>query len=229
MATFSSKLPEAPAMVTVTWLPATCMPACTMTSAMVGLRLPGMIDEVSPSSGITSSPRPQFGPELIQRRSLAILMHDAAITFSTPDNSSRASCAAMPSTLQGLGWKGRPVRRATSAQNASAKPGGALSPVPAAVPPCGSISRRGRVASMRAMPCPTWAAKPSKLRPSVVGTASIRWVRASFRMSAKSVARAWRLSRRAASAGSSRSSSSSTALRCITVGKLSFDDCERLT
>src|SRR5256885_11288441 len=59
-----------------------------------------MMEELSPSSGNTSSPRPQRGPEPSRRMSLAILASEPATTLSAPETSMSASCAAMPSNLQ---------------------------------------------------------------------------------------------------------------------------------
>ncbi len=84
--------------------------------------------------------------------SLAILFSETASTLSAPDASTMASWAAKASNLFGAVTKAKPVMAATSAANASAKPSGALSPVPTAVPPCARRRRRGSVASTRSMP-----------------------------------------------------------------------------
>src|SRR6202035_780893 len=51
-----------------------------------------MIDDVSPSCGITNSPRPQRGPEPNSRISLAILSSETAIVLRAPETSASASC-----------------------------------------------------------------------------------------------------------------------------------------
>src|SRR3546814_8293098 len=84
-------------------------------------------------SGRRSSPRPQRGPEPSSRRSLAILVRLTASTLSAPESSTIVSWVASASNLLGAVAKGRPVAVAASAAKSSAKPGGALSPVPTAV------------------------------------------------------------------------------------------------
>ena len=77
--------------------------ACSTTSATVGFVLPGMIDDVRPSGGRTSSHNPQRGPEPSRRRSLAILMSDTVNPFRMPDSDTSSSCAAIASNLLGAG------------------------------------------------------------------------------------------------------------------------------
>ena len=97
IATLSSKLPVAPAQAIVASLPITRAPTMMTASGMTGLTLPGMIDEPGCRSGMCSSPRPVFGPDPIQRRSLQILVSETAMTRRAPDAStspSRAPCAS---------------------------------------------------------------------------------------------------------------------------------------
>ena len=124
--------------MTVTWLPITWAQTMVSASHWVGLTLPGMIDEPGSFSGSRSSPKPQRGPEPSSRTSFAILVRLTATTFSAPDSSTRASCAASASNLFSAVTNGRPVIAATSRANFSAKPGGAFRPVPTAVPPWAS-------------------------------------------------------------------------------------------
>ena len=107
-------------------------------SHWVGLTLPGMIELPGSFSGSFSSPRPQRGPEPSRRMSLAILVSDTASTLSTPDSSTSVSWLASASNLLGAVSNGSRVSLAISAANFSAKPFGALSPVPTAVPPWAS-------------------------------------------------------------------------------------------
>ena len=76
--TLSSKLPCEPATVIATSLPMTWMQTIVIASLWVGFTLPGMIDEPGSFSGRISSPRPQRGPEPIQRTSLAIFISETA-------------------------------------------------------------------------------------------------------------------------------------------------------
>ena len=66
-----------------------------------------------------------------------------------------ASCAASASNLLGAEVNFMPVIAAMRSATFSAKPFGALSPVPTAVPPCASCISAGSVSSMRAMPFST--------------------------------------------------------------------------
>ena len=87
--------------------------------------------------------------------SLAIFISDTAMTFSAPDISTSASCAASASNLFSAVTKGRPVILATSSAKRSAKPTRLLRPVPTAVPPWASWYRRGNAPVTRAMPFST--------------------------------------------------------------------------
>ena len=124
-------------------------------SHWVGLTLPGMIDEPGSFSGSDSSPRPERGPEPRRRMSLAILNSEAATVLMAPWLKTIASCAASASNLLGAEVKGRPVIAAIRSATLSAKPAGALRPVPTAVPPCASSISMGSVSSIRAMPFST--------------------------------------------------------------------------
>ena len=104
-------------------------------SHWVGLTLPGMMEEPGSFSGMKISPNPHRGPEASQRTSLAIFIRLAARAFKAPWVKTRASLAVRAWNLLGAVRKGRPVRWATSWAAAVSNPGGALSPVPTAVPP----------------------------------------------------------------------------------------------
>ncbi len=56
----------------------------------------------------------------------------------------------MASKRLGAGTNGQPVRSASRAMTLGANSGGALRPVPTAVPPSGSSARRGLTAASRA-------------------------------------------------------------------------------
>ena len=120
--------------------------------------------------------------------SLAILVRETATTLSAPDTSTKASCAPMPSNLLGFGLKATPLSVLTSSQKTASNPAGALSPVPTAVPPCGSRHSRGNVASMRSIPKAICWRKASNAWPMVIGTASMRCVRPIFTTSLKASA-----------------------------------------
>ena len=155
--TLSSKLPLAPASVIVASLPMTCAHTMSVASGMTGLTLPGMMLEPGCRSGRWISPSPARGPELIQRRSLQILVRLTATTLAAP-------LTARPAR-PGLAWaskwlsasrSGMPVSSASTAVTAAANPGAALRPVPAAVPPSGSSAAScGGVAAPGPGPSPT--------------------------------------------------------------------------
>ena len=121
-------------------------------SHCVGFTLPGMMEEPGSFSGNCNSPRPERGPEPKNRMSLAILNSAAATVLMAPWVITIASCAANASNLFGAVVKGRRVILAMCSATFSAKPLGALRPVPTAVPPWASCMSIGNVCSMRAMP-----------------------------------------------------------------------------
>ena len=90
--------------------------------------------------------------------SLAILKSAAAAALIAPCENTMESWAASASNLLGAVTKGRPAIEAIRSATFSAKPTGALSPVPTAVPPCASSIRPGKVSSMRLIDEATWAA-----------------------------------------------------------------------
>jgi hypothetical protein len=99
------------------------------------LTLPGMIEEPGSFSGSRSSPSPQRGPEPSRRMSFAILNSPVAAAARAPWTKTSASWAASASNLLDALRKGRPVAAASRAAKSSPNRGGALSPVPTAVPP----------------------------------------------------------------------------------------------
>ncbi len=90
--------------------------------------------------------------------SLAILNRDAATVLMAPWVITMASWAASASNLLGAVVNLSLVILAMLRATFSAKPFGALRPVPTAVPPCASCMRAGSVCWMRAMPFSTCAA-----------------------------------------------------------------------
>ena len=124
----------------------------SVASGMTGLTLPGMIEDPGCRSGMCSSPRPVFGPEPIQRRSLLILVSDTAIVRSAPDASTRPSRLACASKWSLASVIGSSVSAASSAMTFCGKPSGVLMPVPTAVPPSGTSATRGSADCTRSMP-----------------------------------------------------------------------------
>jgi hypothetical protein len=112
---FSSKFPAAPHQAMVASWPITCAQTMSRLSAITGFTLPGMMLEPGWTSGSFSSPRPQRSA---QER----------------DGVFRSLRLEMIARFD----ERHPVRREISAITAAANPGGALSPVPTAVPPRGS-------------------------------------------------------------------------------------------
>ena len=121
-------------------------------SQITGLTLPGMIEEPGCRSGRAISPRPVFGPEPIQRRSLLIFMSENAMFRSWPEASTRPSRLAWASKWLRASVSGRPVSSASSSITRAEKPFGVLMPVPTAVPPSGTSATRGSADWMRSMP-----------------------------------------------------------------------------
>ena len=133
--TFSSKAPCAPPQAIAASLPTTFAHTMSTASGITGLTLPGMIEEPGCRSGIAISPRPVFGPEPIQRRSLQIFVRDTAIVRSAPDISTSPSRFDCASKWLRASVSGRPVCSTRFAMTFCGKPSGVLIPVPTAVPP----------------------------------------------------------------------------------------------
>ena len=70
----------------------TCAQAIVTASGITGLTFAGMIEEPGCSAGKAISPRPDSGPEFIQRRSLAIFVSETAAARAWPESSTSASC-----------------------------------------------------------------------------------------------------------------------------------------
>ena len=85
MCVFSSSWPAPQASATAWSFPITCMQAMFAASQMLGLTLPGMIDEPGSTAGRSISPKPVFGPEASRRRSLQIFCRSSASSFSADD------------------------------------------------------------------------------------------------------------------------------------------------
>ena len=150
----------------------TCTATMVRASHWVGLTLPGMMEEPGSFSGMKISPRPHRGPEASQRTSLASFMRSAARAFKAPWENTSPSRADKAWNLLGAGRKGRPVSRATSSAAAASKPGGALSPVPTAVPPKASSYRPASEARIMSRACSSMDRQPLISWPKVMGTAS---------------------------------------------------------
>jgi hypothetical protein len=142
--TFSSKLPDCPAMVMVASLPITWAATIAVASGITGLTLPGMIDEPGCRPCSSISPRPASGPEFIQRRSLAIFISATAVVLSWPDNATAVSCEPIRANRF---WPGVNSTWVRPLAKPAANCGWALIPVPTAVPPWASACRLGSVAS----------------------------------------------------------------------------------
>ena len=135
---FSSRLPWAAANAIVVSLPSTWAQTISMASHWVGLTLPGMIELPGSFSGRISSPSPARGPEPSQRMSLAIFASGTASPRSPAEAAATASAPPSAANLFAAVTNGYPVAAAIRAATSTANPGGALSPVPTAVPPAAS-------------------------------------------------------------------------------------------
>ena len=94
-----------------------------------------MIEEPGSFSGMRNSPMPQRGPLASQRTSLAIFISAPASVRSAAETLTSASCADSAKNLFSAERNGSPVNSAIWRAQSEPKRGGALSPVPTAVPP----------------------------------------------------------------------------------------------
>ena len=215
---------------TVASLPMTRAHTMSTASGMTGLTLPGMIDEPGCRSGMCSSPRPVFGPEPIQRRSLQIFVRDTAMVRSAPDASTRPSRLACASKWSRASVIGSSVSSCEQLDDELREAGGVLMPVPTAVPPSGTSATRGSAERTRSMPRRTWRGVAAELlaegdrrRVHEVGAAGLDDVRPRARPSPRARPARW------SSAGMRSSMSAPVTAMCTEVGNTSFDDCEALT
>ena len=146
--TFNCRCPWLAAKPMVVSLPSTWQASIDSASHCVGLTLPGMIELPGSLAGKRTSANPARGPDPSRRRSLAIFIKATARVFSPPARLVSGSCPASAANLLGAVTKGSPDSAASSAAMASAKPWGALRPVPTAVPPWASSYTAGRLARM---------------------------------------------------------------------------------
>ena len=155
---------------------------------------------------------------------------DTATVRSAPEASTSPSRAPWASMWSGASVStSSPVAARSSSTTPAANPSGALSPVPTAVPPIGSWARRGSTSRSRAAPYSAWVAHPPASWPSVIGTASMRWVRPALTTCAQSSARRRSVAARCSSAGITSVTSDSVAATWIVVGNTSLLLCEALT
>ncbi|MNP57345.1 hypothetical protein D3C76_1521680 [compost metagenome] len=110
--------------------------------------MPGMIELPGSLAGSFTSAKPARGPEPSRRRSLAIFISATARVLRAPERFTRGSWPASAANLFGAETKFSPESAASSAAMASAKPWGALRPVPTAVPPWASCRTAGKAARM---------------------------------------------------------------------------------
>ena len=221
--TLSWRWPWLAAKPMVASLPSTWQASMDSASHCVGLTLPGMIELPGSLAGSLSSAKPARGPEPSRRRSLASFISATASVFSAPDSATSGSCPASAANLLGALTSGRPVSAASSAAIASAKPGGALRPVPTAVPPWASSHTAGRVARIACAAVFNCATKADSSWPKLIGVASIRCVRPVLSTPAWRSACMARPFDSSVSAGRSASCTARAAAMCIAVGKQSFE------
>ena len=141
--TLSSKLPDAPANAIAASLPITWAQTIRVASGITGLTLPGMMLDPGCRSGRWISASPVVGPLAIQRRSLQIFTSPTAYGAQHAaelDDGVRPPCASKWSRAS---VNDSPVASLSRWIVRAAKSGGALMPVPTAVPPSGSSRTRG--------------------------------------------------------------------------------------
>ena len=73
---------------------------------MLGLFLPGIIDDPGSFAGKIISPYPALGPEPKNRISLAIFIKQTAAVFNVPEKFTISSCAAKAANLFLVGLNG---------------------------------------------------------------------------------------------------------------------------
>ena len=205
-------------------LPITWTATIVTCSHCVGLTLPGMMDDPGSFSGMRISPRPSRGPEASQRTSLAIFIISAARAFTAPWANTISSLLVSAWNLFAAVRNSFPVIRATCCATFSSNPLGAFSPVPTAVPPRASSFSGARESRSSSMPRSTELLHPLISWEKRIGTASCRCVLPDLTTSAFSASRRFSSSTRPCAAGSSLSSSTSTAEMCIAVGNVSLED-----
>lgn len=150
--TFSSNDPEAPAQVIVASFPIICAHTISTASGITGFTFPGIMDEPGCRSGRFISPKPVFGPDPIQRRSLFIFVKLTAMVFKAAEASTKPSRFACASKWFVASVRGSLVSWASSLMTFCENPFGVFMPVPTAVPPNGISFTRGSVVWMRFMP-----------------------------------------------------------------------------
>ena len=141
-------------------------------SQTVAFRLPGK-DSPSLGRAIPGLP-PRL--EVSSRMSLQILRTAVASMFSVPQRPTKWSCEAIRCDGGALGRSGRPTKSPSSSATFSAKPSWLLTPLPLAVPPCGSSARASACCCRAAMAFATCRSQVRNSLPSVIGSASCRCV-----------------------------------------------------
>ena len=153
----------------------------------------------------------------------------AASAFMAPCEKTMASLLVSAWNLLASVLKTSPVSALTRSATSTSKPAGAFSPVPTAVPPNARRRSMGRLAASCSREASSMPRQPEISWLNAMGTASCRWVRPLFttpafwRSRRSNVATSWSI------AGMSSRVTASTAAMCMAVGKVSFEDCERLT
>ena len=109
-------------------------------SVWVGLTLPGMIELPGSLVGSTSSPMPERGPLPSRRMSLAIFVSATASVPSVARQLHQRIVRGERLELVRRGAEGDTGQAGDLRDDGGIEPGGALSPVPTAVPPCASSS-----------------------------------------------------------------------------------------
>ena len=206
----------------------TCTATIVADSHCVGLTLPGMIELPGSFDGIVISPRPQRGPLASQRTSLAIFMRFVASPFKAPCAKTISSFAESAWNLFGAVRKSSPVMSLTTRATSSAKPSGALSPVPTAVPPKASSFKNGSVASICARDSLSMASQPLISCVKEMGTASCKCVLPVLTIPSFSFIKRSKVEASLSIDGRSLSSMATTAAMCIAVGNVSFELCDIL-
>ena len=165
-----------------------------MTSGITGFTLPGIIDEPGCMAGRLISPNPQRGPEANKRRSLQILFILTATRRIAAEYPTIEEVSEVAPTRSSASFISSPVIFRRVSMHFSAYPGSAVMPVPIAVAPIFTVRKSWAAKSRFLISSRRILAKPLKVCPKVIGTASSSWVRPILMICANSPAFFWKAS-----------------------------------
>ena len=128
-------------------------------------------------AGRLISPKPQRGPEASNLKSLHILFILTATRFIADEYPTMQEVSEVAPIRSSANLISSPVILPRAAIHFSAYPGSAVIPVPMAVAPMLTVRKSCAAKSRFFTSCDRILAKPLKVCPRVIGTASSSWVR----------------------------------------------------